>query len=117
MTVFDFILICLANWRLSNLFANEDGPFDMFARFRKLCDYLCSTNKIIGASKINEGIQCEWCNSLWFSILLVLLYQAEKKSMTLFELFTIILAVSTVTIFLKYALEFVRSQNEQVNNN
>jgi hypothetical protein len=120
MTVFHFILISLAVWRLSNLFANEDGPFDMFKRFRILCDYLCNNNKLIGLSKVNEGLQCEWCNSIWFSSVICIIYQLEMKSMTIIELFITILAVSTMVIFLKYILEAIRSQNErpeEINNN
>lgn len=119
MTVFQFIIICLADWRLSSLFANEDGPFSIFKRFRKLCDYLCSNNEIMKLSEVNEGLKCEWCNSIWFSVLTIIFYQLIYKSLTVFEMFVYPLAISTVVIFLKYVrerLEGAKNENESKSN-
>lgn len=50
------LLYILATWRLTSLFANEDGPFKMFERFRNFIK-----------------VDCFWCMSVWFGVLIGLL--------------------------------------------
>jgi hypothetical protein len=113
MTPFYFFLICLATWRLSSLAANEDGPFDLFKRFRIFCDFLCSENRVLEVSKINEGLKCEWCNSIWISSIIISIIQIDQHRIFTIETVIYIFAVSTGVIFIKYVIETLnRSQNE-----
>ncbi len=66
----DFFLVSLAIWRVSSLFAREDGPFDLFLRLRMLTgvEYDKSSEEI-GTNWLSKGILCVWCNSVWFSAL------------------------------------------------
>lgn len=43
------ILSILATWRITSLFSYEEGPFNIFGRFRKIVK-----------------IDCFWCYSVWF---------------------------------------------------
>tara|TARA_R110001632_G_scaffold176402_3_gene296159 strand:- start:242 stop:523 length:282 start_codon:yes stop_codon:yes gene_type:complete len=55
---FYFIISGLAIWRITHLFAEEDGPFDSIIRFRKL----------FGQSLIGDLLDCFYCLSIWVSI-------------------------------------------------
>lgn len=49
------LIAALAVWRLTHLLSNEDGPFDMLARFRRL----------LGRSVFGRLMDCFYCLSLW----------------------------------------------------
>ncbi|TSA08464.1 MAG: hypothetical protein D4R73_08445 [Deltaproteobacteria bacterium] len=53
-----FILSTLAVWRVTYLLSQEDGPFDLVIRFRKL----------FGQGFFGSLLDCFHCLSLWFSI-------------------------------------------------
>jgi hypothetical protein len=60
----------LAVWRLSSLIANEDGPFDIFARFRLRAGvYYDVDNNPIGGNVFARGLLCVWCVSIWVAFL------------------------------------------------
>lgn len=69
-TSLNFFLVALAVWRVSSLFAREDGPFDLFLRFRILLGAKFDQNsEEVGTNWISKGILCLLCNSIWFSAL------------------------------------------------
>jgi hypothetical protein len=106
LTIISFIIFCLAVWRLSSLFANEDGPFNVFKKLRSIALFLQSNTKFFKAFKLHDGLECEWCNSLWFAF--PLSFFIFERSF--YNLFIVPLAVSTVVIFLKYILERIERQ-------
>src|SRR5689334_4433855 len=53
-----FIICTLAIWRISHLFSQEDGPFDIVIRFRKL----------FGQGFFGDLLDCFYCLSLWAAI-------------------------------------------------
>ena len=53
----EFILCMLAVWRIAYLFSQEDGPFDIVIRFRKL----------FGQSFFGRLLDCFSCLSVWVS--------------------------------------------------
>mgnify|MGYP001208104197 CR=1 FL=1 len=53
-----FLLCVLAVWRLCHLLSQEDGPFDMVVRFRKL----------FGHGFFGNLLDCFYCLSVWISI-------------------------------------------------
>lgn len=53
-----FILCTLAVWRITNLLSQEDGPFDLIIKFRKL----------FGTGFFGSLLDCFYCLSLWIAI-------------------------------------------------
>ena len=53
-----FIVSTLAVWRITHLFSNEDGPFDLLFKFRKL----------FGQGFFGSLLDCFYCLSLWIAI-------------------------------------------------
>ena len=77
MQVYKFILIGMAVWRLSSLLANEDGPFDVFARIRNLLGVKYRNEggelgESFGTNWISKGIICTWCVSVWVGAIVAL---------------------------------------------
>ena len=56
--VWHFILSALAVWRLTHLFAEEDGPGDLIVRLRFR----------LGGGFFGSLMDCFFCLSLWFSL-------------------------------------------------
>ena len=54
----DFFLCVLAVWRISYFLSQEDGPFDIVIRFRKL----------FGQGFFGSLLDCFYCLSIWISI-------------------------------------------------
>lgn len=57
-SIWRFCLAALALWRITHLFAEEDGPWDVIVRFRR----------VLGASFLGRLMDCFYCLSLWFSL-------------------------------------------------
>ncbi len=57
-TIWPFVLSALALWRVTHLFAEENGPWDMLAHLRSR----------LGASFFGSLMDCFYCLSLWFSL-------------------------------------------------
>jgi hypothetical protein len=53
-----FVLCLLAVWRLTHLLSQEDGPFDVVIRFRKL----------LGHGFFGSLLDCFYCLSIWISV-------------------------------------------------
>jgi hypothetical protein len=56
--IIEFVISTLAVWRLSYLFSQEDGPFDVVIKLRKL----------LGHGFFGSLLDCFYCLSLWISI-------------------------------------------------
>ena len=54
----EFLISTLAIWRLSYLLTQEDGPFDVVFKLRKL----------LGHGFFGSLLDCFYCLSLWISI-------------------------------------------------
>lgn len=78
ITPIDLVLLIAAVWRLANLLANEDGPFHMLKTFRSRLARIevksRRKNGIISRLHLYEGVNCEYCNSVWFGSLFAALY-------------------------------------------
>jgi len=79
------------------LFAREDGPFKMFSNIRK---YIYTRTLYNSFRRIfetlNDGIVCIWCNSMWFSMIMVI-----PASRNILEWFYLALCVSTIVIIVE----------------
>lgn len=53
-----FVLCTLAVWRITHLLSQEDGPFDLVIKFRKL----------FGHGFFGNLLDCFYCLSLWISV-------------------------------------------------
>lgn len=112
ISILDFIILALAAWRLSSLFADEDGPFDIFERLRTWLGvrYVSDSNGDVERyvpnntptlkRNVARGIICRWCNSVWFSTLLAVLYIVSRNAPwhIIIMAFALSLATSTATI-------------------
>lgn len=68
MTLFEFIVLGLATWRVSSLLVDERGPFDIFIRLRGLVGIENDQDGI--PTLIPDGflpgiLSCVWCCSVW----------------------------------------------------
>ena len=73
MNLITFVILALATWRLASLLADEQGPFDMFARFRYWAGERWVDGRR-GSNQFAKGLICIWCVSMWVSIILVTLW-------------------------------------------
>jgi hypothetical protein len=73
MDLVEILVLGLATWRIASLFANEDGPFDMFSHIRNFIGVKTDANgNRYGTHVLSKGIICVWCNSIWFGILIAI---------------------------------------------
>ena len=71
----EFLILALATWRLASLLATEDGPFDMFLRFRLLVGVgYDGYGNPIGLNTFAKGLSCVWCSSIWFGFFWTVLF-------------------------------------------
>ena len=109
MTINVFFYLALAAWRLASLVANEDGPWQMFKRFRQLAEFWCNKYKFCSDLGLHELVTCEWCNSVWIGAGLTLLYIWLGDAILYLAL---PLAVSTVVIIIKYVVQTLQSAQQ-----
>lgn len=63
MNIFEFLVCALAVWRVTHLFAAEDGPFGLIARLRQRA----------GTGVWSGLMNCFYCLSLWIAVPFALL--------------------------------------------
>ena len=77
MGIFDFLVMALAVWRVSSLFVDERGPFDLFVKIRELAGITHDENKevaVIPERFWPQLLSCVWCFSMWAAIVCSMLY-------------------------------------------
>ncbi len=109
MTFTTFLYVSLAAWRLASLIANENGPWQMFERFRQLAEYWCKKYKFCSQLGLHELVTCEWCNSVWIGAGLTLLYLWIGDTILYLAL---PFALSTVVIIIKYVVQTLQSAQQ-----
>ncbi len=93
MTLNVFFYLALAAWRLASLVANEEGPWQMFKRFRQRAE--------------------QWCNSIWIGVGLTALYLWLREAILYLAL---PLALSTVAIIIKYIVQLLQTTQQYIEN-
>jgi hypothetical protein len=98
------ILLALAVWRLTSLLVDEDGPLDIFVKFRHLIGvrYDEYSNKY-GKNVIANALLCHWCMSVWIGLLLAPL---SKYSVNIPMLIVVALALSALSIIIDGVIRF-----------
>ena len=86
MEFYTLVLGILATWRLTHLVSSEDGPWEFFARLRRLA----------GTGIFAELLNCFYCLSFWIAAPLAVLLAHSWK-----ERFLLWLALSAAAILLE----------------
>jgi hypothetical protein len=68
-TPYIFLLCLLAVWRICHLLSQEDGPFDLVIKFRKL----------FGQGFFGSLLDCFYCLSMWAAIPFALWLASDWK--------------------------------------
>lgn len=77
MSLVDFIILCLATWRISSLLVAETGPFDVFLKLREAVGITHDEDKkvaVIPERFLPQLLSCMWCTSVWVGFTWVLLF-------------------------------------------
>jgi len=53
-----YVVLVIVTWRLTHLISNEDGPFELILKIRKL----------MGASFLGQLMDCFYCLSIWIGL-------------------------------------------------
>lgn len=109
MSLTVFFYLSLAAWRLASLVANEDGPWQMFKRFRQRAEEWCKRYRFCSELGLHELVSCEWCNSVWIGTILTALYLWLGETVLYLAL---PLALSTVAIIIKYVVQTLQSAQQ-----
>src|SRR5574339_1121857 len=109
MTLTTFLYLSLAAWRLASLIANEDGPWQMFKRFRQLAEYWCNKYRFCSELGLHELVTCEWCNSVWIGAGLTVLFLWIGDTILYLAL---PFALSTVVIIIKNVVQTLQSAQQ-----
>jgi hypothetical protein len=89
MTTFDFVVLSLATFRVASLFADEDGPFDVFVNIRNI-------------RGLTELLSCLWCNSVWFGAIWSAMYYVNADFVWLaypFALSSLAVIIGCLVVF------------------
>jgi len=114
MSLTIFFYLSLAAWRLASLVANEDGPWQIFKRFRERAELWCKKYKFCSELGLYELLACEWCNSIWIGTGLTLLYLWIGETILYVSL---PLALSTIAIIIKYVVQLLQTAQQVLENN
>jgi len=75
-SVVSLLMLVLACWRLTSLLVEENGPFDIFAKFRHLIGIrnIEGSKTPYGTNVVAEMMSCLWCCSMWVGAALTVAY-------------------------------------------
>lgn len=109
MDWFQLVVLALATWRVSSLFVNEDGPFDMFFHLRmwsiRLWPWL-KTESGVPNNFFAQLLSCVWCFSIYAGAFWVVFYLLSPR---IAILTAIALDLSTITIVLNLLVEKLKT--------
>lgn len=108
MTPYDFFLIAIATWRVSNFLVNEKGPLGIFEKLRSLAgieqwqvDDKPEVYKAVPDTFLAQVLDCVWCCSVWIGIGWVSLY-LYSPAVAVWVSYP--MAISAVAIFIHWIL-------------
>src|SRR5512136_2345787 len=75
MSILHLLILSLACYRLSELFSSDIGPYEIFVKFRHWAGVRYDDHsEPYGTNEFSRGLLCVWCNSIWFGIVITVLY-------------------------------------------
>jgi hypothetical protein len=95
--VMRFLLVCLATYRVSELFSLDNGPYDIFLNLRKWLGVRASEGSATWRT-LADLINCPFCLGIWFALAGVLLLIWHTRYS---DLILIWLAIAGVQTFLE----------------
>lgn len=99
MGLMDFLVLGLATWRLTSLLVKEDGPWDVFARFRSWVGVRFNAqSEPYGDTFLGSLLVCVWCTSVWVGGYLAMAYLINPSVTAILSL---PFALSAFTIFIQ----------------
>ncbi len=95
----ELFVLGLATWRITSMIVNEEGPFQLFERFRYMIGIRYDEHsERIATNVFAEGLSCVWCTSVWIGGLVVGLYLLCPKPTFIVSL---ICSVSAISILIE----------------
>lgn len=71
----NYLILALATWRLASFLVHEDGPFEIFARFRSVVGVQYAPDGLaIGTNWFAKGVSCVWCLTVWIAFVWAIAY-------------------------------------------
>ena len=66
----------LLTWRLTSLCISEEGPYDIFGKFRSTIGVAEDEfSKCVARNQFAQAFCCFWCASIWVGIAVAILYR------------------------------------------
>lgn len=112
MTALSVFIFISALWRLVSLYANEDGPFNIFRRVRSNVKELDERYPLLHDFRLYDGYTCEWCLSIWIAVPMSLCWYAFGE-VVVYIVFPF--AASTWTIVIKYVVQTLADVQSKLN--
>ena len=101
--IVQFLIMAMAVWRVSSIVAREDGPMDIFPKFKTRVLDLSEDERLhISVRKMlnsfYRGLNCMWCNSVWFSAIASIFITVSflEWSVVTLSLSTMVIIIETV---------------------
>lgn len=83
--------MALAVFRLSELITREDGPYNVFSRFRLWT--LKNAHKSQSAQTLADLVHCPYCLSMWLSFIILIVPEKIQTALGLAGLVSLLLSV------------------------
>lgn len=74
MNALHLIILTLATWRLSSLLAAEEGPYNLFGKFRILVGIHYIGQRVDARGQLAKLFSCTWCLSVWIGAIASVAY-------------------------------------------
>ena len=100
MSLFSFVILCLATWRISSLLVQEDGPFFIFRKIRELSGIKHDSDGDIfevPETFFSGILSCVWCCSVWTAFFVWIFWLIFRDILIMIALWP---AISAGTIIL-----------------
>jgi len=75
ITIVYLVIFILATYRLSHMLTYDYGPYEIISKFRHWIGVKYDERSIpYGTNEFSKGAICQYCNSVWFGVMITLLY-------------------------------------------
>ena len=74
MNFLHLLILALATWRLSSLLAAEEGPHNIFGKFRILVGIHYIGQRVDAHGQLAKLFSCTWCLSVWIGAIASVAY-------------------------------------------